>query len=237
MASGLLANGKRNGTGTLRTHYLTGRGPNTSSTRCRALSAIWRPPQLRQNSRFLQENASSRYSGLPALRPSGQPTAVQIRSRRICPHGTARTPRAGSRARARRNAERLELLAHVLGQLVVLRSKTRHEVRVVRLHPRVQQRALGRMASIGRCGRQRGRCGDGEARRCATVKCGEAQHDTLLCIDGCTVFSAASSRLARPHRRPWAFVPFASRKLARRRWEIAYLLLLSETPHSGGEPG
>ena len=63
-----------------------------------------RAPQLGQNPRFLQEKASSRYSGLPALRPSGQPTAVQIRSRRICPHGTARTPRAGSRARARRSA-------------------------------------------------------------------------------------------------------------------------------------
>ena len=45
------------------------------STRCRALSAMRRAPQLGQNPRFLQENASSRYSGLPALRPSGQPTA------------------------------------------------------------------------------------------------------------------------------------------------------------------
>jgi hypothetical protein len=89
--------------------------------------------------------------------------------------------------------ERLELLAHVLRQRAVFCRKTRNEIRVVRLYQRVQQRALGNMASIGRRGRQRGRCGAGSARRCASIQCGEAQHETLLCIDGCTVFRAASS--------------------------------------------
>jgi len=89
--------------------------------------------------------------------------------------------------------ERLELLAHVLGQRAVLRRKTRDEIRVVRLYPRLQQRALGRMPRIDRCGRQRGRCGAGIARRCATLQCGEAQHETLLYSDGRTVFRPASS--------------------------------------------
>jgi len=69
--------------------------------------------------------------------------------------------------------ERLELLAHVLGQRAVFCRKTRNEIRVVRLYPRVQLRAFGNMASIGRRGRQRGRCGAGIARRCATLQCGE----------------------------------------------------------------
>ena len=87
----------------------------------------------------------------------------------------------------------VELLAHVLGQRAIFRRKTCNEVRVVRLHQRVQQRTLGNMARVGRRGRQRGRCGASGARRCASLRCGEAQHGTLLCIDGCTVFRAASS--------------------------------------------
>jgi hypothetical protein len=59
MASGLLANRKRNGYGKLSTHCRTGRGPNTSSTRCRADSAMRRAPQLGQKPRFLQEYATS----------------------------------------------------------------------------------------------------------------------------------------------------------------------------------
>ena len=82
--------------------------------------------------------------------------------------------------------ERLELLAHIRGQRAVLRHKTRNEIRVVRLHQRVQQRALGNMASVGRRGA-------GEARRCASLQCAEAQQETLLFSDGCTVFRAASS--------------------------------------------
>jgi hypothetical protein len=89
--------------------------------------------------------------------------------------------------------ERPELLAHVLGQRAVFRMKTCDEIRVVRLHQRAQQRALGRMPRIGRCGRQRGRGCAGGARRCAAVQRGEAQHGMLLCSDGCTLFRAASS--------------------------------------------
>ena len=70
---------------------------------------------------------------------------------------------------------------------------TRNEIRVVRLYQRVQQRALGNMANTGRRGRQRGRCGAGNARRCASFQCGEVLHETLLYSDGCTVFRAASS--------------------------------------------
>ena len=68
--------------------------------------------------------------------------------------------------------ERLELLAHVPGQRAVLRRKTRDEIRVVRLYQRLQQRALGRMPRIDRCGRQRGRRRGG-ARRCTAVQCGD----------------------------------------------------------------
>ena len=89
--------------------------------------------------------------------------------------------------------ERLELLAHVREQRAVLRLKKCHQIRVVRLHQRVQQRALGRMPRVGRRGRQRARCGAGNARRCASLQCGEAQHETRLYSDGCTVFRAASS--------------------------------------------
>jgi len=50
-----------------------------------------------------------------------------------------------------------------------LRRKTRIEIRAVRLHQRVQHCALGNMASEGRRGRLRGRCGAGGARRCAPL--------------------------------------------------------------------
>lgn len=60
MASGLLANRKRSGYGKLSTHCRTGHGPNTSSTRCRADSAMRRAPQLGQKPRRLQLNATRR---------------------------------------------------------------------------------------------------------------------------------------------------------------------------------
>jgi len=87
--------------------------------------------------------------------------------------------------------ERPELLARIPKQRAIFRRKTRNKVRVVRLHPRVQQRALGNMASVARRGRLRGRCGAGDARRCASLRRAEVQHETLLCSDGCTVFRAA----------------------------------------------
>jgi len=86
--------------------------------------------------------------------------------------------------------ERPELLARIPNQRAIFCRKTRNEIRVVRLHPRLQQRALGRMPRAGRRRRQRGRR-PGGARRCATLQCGEVQHETLLCSDGCTVFRAA----------------------------------------------
>jgi len=89
--------------------------------------------------------------------------------------------------------ERLEFLSPVLGLRTVFRRKTRNEIRVVRLRQRAQQRALENMASVGRRNRLRGRCGAGIARCRATLQCAEAQHGTLLCIDGCRVFRAASS--------------------------------------------
>ena len=55
LASGLLANGMRNGYGKLSTHCRTGRGPNTSSTRCRADSAMRRAPQLGQKRSHLRQ--------------------------------------------------------------------------------------------------------------------------------------------------------------------------------------
>ena len=87
----------------------------------------------------------------------------------------------------------LELLAHVGWQRAVFGLKTRDEIRVVRLHQRVQQRALGNMARVARHGRLRGRDGASGERGCASLWRGEAQHETLLRIDGCTVFRAASS--------------------------------------------
>ncbi len=46
----------------------------------------------------------------------------------------------------------LEFLAHVLGKRAVFRLKTCNEIRVVRLHQRAQQRALGNMARVARRG-------------------------------------------------------------------------------------
>jgi len=89
--------------------------------------------------------------------------------------------------------ERLEFLAHVRGQRAVFCLKAREQVRVVRLHQRVQQRALGRVAGIGRWRRVRGR--RRRARGIPQGRC-EAWHGTLRCRDGrdgCTVFRAASS--------------------------------------------
>jgi len=85
-ASGLLANRKRNGTGTLSTQCRTGRGPNTSSTRpvlspvegCRALSAMRRAPQLGQKPvlSFSKGHASCRKT-LAAVTPGFLPYALR----------------------------------------------------------------------------------------------------------------------------------------------------------------
>jgi hypothetical protein len=51
----------------------------------------------------------------------------------------------------------IELLAHVFGQHAVFRRKPSEEVRVVRLHQRVQKRALGSVVGVARhcrCGRR-----------------------------------------------------------------------------------
>ena len=87
----------------------------------------------------------------------------------------------------------IELLAHVLGQRAVFRGKSRKQIRVVRLHQRVQQRALGNVASVGRGGGQGGRCGAGDARRLASLRRGKTQHGTLLGSDGWTGLRAASA--------------------------------------------
>jgi len=92
-----------------------------------------------------------------------------------------------------RNGRRAGAVNARRGQRAVLRRKTRHQIRVVRLHQPVRQRALGNMASVGRRGRLRGRYGAGTARRCASLQCGEAQHEARLYSIGCTVFRAASS--------------------------------------------
>ena len=50
----------------------------------------------------------------------------------------------------------VELLAHVCGHGAILVREPFEEVRVMRLHQRVQQRALGNVARVAR--RVRGRC-------------------------------------------------------------------------------
>ena len=53
ITAGRLVDRKRNGYGTLKTHWRTGCSENTSSTSSAALSAMRRAPQLGQKSRRL----------------------------------------------------------------------------------------------------------------------------------------------------------------------------------------
>lgn len=87
----------------------------------------------------------------------------------------------------------IEFLAHVGWQRAVCGLKTRENVRVVRLHQRAQQRALGNMVRVARRGRERERCGADGAMRCASLRDGKTQHGTLLGIDGCTALISASA--------------------------------------------
>ena len=87
---------------------------------------------------------------------------------------------------------RLERLAHVDGQRAVQGRELREEVRVMRLHQGVQQRAPGVAVGVGRCGRARARCGADGVRRPAFCRHGLAQHGALPCGDGRSLFGAVS---------------------------------------------
>jgi hypothetical protein len=87
----------------------------------------------------------------------------------------------------------IQLIAHVGWQRAVFGLETCDEIRVVRLHQRVQQRACGNMARVARRARPGGRWGASGESGCDSLLRGEAQHETLLRIDGCSVFRAASS--------------------------------------------
>jgi hypothetical protein len=84
----------------------------------------------------------------------------------------------------------LERLAHVHRQRTVLRRHLPEQVRTVRLHQGVQQRAPGIVARIGRCGRARARSGANGVRRRASRRRGLAQHCALLRGEGWSVFRA-----------------------------------------------
>ena len=78
--------------------------------------------------------------------------------------------------------ELVELLAHVLGHGAILLREPLEEVRVMRLHQRVQQGALGRVARVARRGR--GHCRRRRAHHGLPPERDELRHGTLLCSDG-----------------------------------------------------
>jgi hypothetical protein len=176
MASGLLANRKRKGYGKLSTHCRTGRGPNTSSTRCRALSAMRRAPQLGQKPALL---AGIRHQ------PLGTAVLADHAQEAVLEHAAAQVG--------------LELLAHILGQRAVFYLTAREKVRPMRLHQRIQQRALGTVRRIASRGQMRCR------RRCVRHGIlqlrhgrGEARHETLRCREWLLKLAPAPAGSYRP---------------------------------------